>query len=102
MVLTIIEVAVLGVAAMLAVRVLAKRPIRREVKAHPLVAVVALAIAIGVAAVSVNTARQSAVGRPVMIGMVGLAVIFAVVRARPRFGRAAPVGLAVVFQIPGS
>lgn len=87
MALILIEVVVLGVAAIFVARVLAKRPIRREVKAHPLVAVIALLVVVAVAAVGVIVARQSAIGRHLVVGMVGLAAIVAIVRAHPHFGR---------------
>jgi cytochrome P450 len=82
-----IEGSVLAVAGVLVVRVLLKPPIRRELRAHPLLAVVLFSGA-GFAAAFLTWAwlHSDAVGR-VVAAVLGAGVVLAMVRARPGYGR---------------
>jgi cytochrome P450 len=83
-----IDIVVLMVATILAGRVLAKRPVRREVLAHP---VLALAVLLLLAAMvfAGRGVLRSAVWRQVIVGIVGSVTAIAIVRARPHYGRRA-------------
>ena len=81
-----LEIGVLIIAAVLSAHVLIKAPIRREILAHQVLAVVALAIVLtGVAGLVHLSLRVNAV-RHTSVGLVALAAILALWRARPQYG----------------
>lgn len=88
MIVAVIDLLVLLVATTLALRVLAKRPVRREVRAHPVLALAALLLLATLAFVA-RDVLQLPVWRQVVVGLVGAITVIAVVRARPYFGRRA-------------
>ena len=83
----LLEAAVVAVAAVPPVRLLLKNPVRRELRAHPLLAGAVLAVALLTGAVLLWAALESDVGRRVIVVLVAASALLALVHARPAFGQ---------------
>lgn len=84
---TWLEGAVVALAAVPVARVLFKRPIRRELGAHPAVAVALIGAALIVLALCTWLALSSDLARRIVVALVAAGALVAFVHARPGFGR---------------
>ena len=82
-----LEGAIAVLAAVPVARVLVKRPIRRELGAHPVLAAAFIAAALVVLAALVWAALSSDLARRVVVALIAVAALLAFVHARPAFGR---------------
>ncbi len=74
-------------AAVLLGRVLVKQPIRRELAARPLLALVVVAAGIAGVALAVSVSVQNPLARRAGVLLLAVVVVACVVRARPNYGR---------------
>lgn len=81
------EAALLCVAAVPAVRVLLKQPVRDEMRARPAFALAALVVLVLVMSVVALAWQHSDLSRRALVASVVAVVMLAVVRARPNYGR---------------
>ena len=82
-----LEGAVVALAAVPVARVLLKRPIRRELGAHPVIAVALIGAAGIVLALCTWFALSSDLGRRIVVALAAAGALVAFVHARPGFGR---------------
>jgi len=84
--LAVIELAIFGVAGILAARLAAKPPVRRELRDNPRMMVPLLAGAAGVAAAGIWAGATSITVRHALAAIAGAGLLAAWVRARPTYG----------------